>query len=936
MRIWYNPSLRFLSIHQTAKEKGRDRKVRNNMKKSVFGAVASVVCALFCSGETAFGGESVSVGLAGNVILERCGATLAPKLFDKSWSACKVKGGWHPGADGSYSSELCDKDGVVAAVVARHSLDGDKAKLCWTFDVRRDWEAAAIAVSADFPTAAFAGGRAALGDKSFDLPSQKGEKPWIGGATCAEARVEDGKGGWFALSSGGARRMMLQDNREWKTDVFTLRIQAGDAKLKAGERRTVELALSADGGVGELATGPVVISAGAGWVPLSDTTDVIPGSALDFSKLGWIDAPAGKHGRVVARGAHFEFEKKPDVAQRFYGCNLCFSANFLSESEANALCSRMARLGYNALRIHHYERELCDRKDGTTILPAKMAELDNLLNACIKNGIYLTTDLFVSRAVPWRSIGVDRDGEIPMDNYKDLVLFDEGAYSNYTAFARAFLGHVNPKTGRRWADEPALAFLALVNEGNAGNHGYAFMESQSALRAKWTEWLAKRRAESPTQYADITEEFPANTWENTRQNCAFTLFLADLEIEFCDRMRKFLKEEIKTDVLVSDMSSWKNPVAYQLVRTHYDYVDDHFYVDHPQFIEHSWRLPSKCANANPVRRADRGFEGVARHRLLDRPFTVTEFNYSAPGQFRGVGGMMLGAQAALQEYDGIWRFAWSHSRDGVLKPQPIGYFDVARDPLQRATERAVLALYMRRDMKPLERTFAVKVPESTVRSNFDCGPHADVGEMWYGWYARFGTWAGGGEPSFADAVEYTKASSMKLGDFLGLVSEHAIKPGNGQVSIDSESGLFSVQTERTQGFFIEKGIHGTKVLAANVSGAPAAVWASSLDGRPLARSGRILLTHVTDVQDEGTTYADGRKTVLLKWGRLPHLMRAGRAEVSLKLEGFSSSRPKVYALRSDGSRRGEVVSVFKDGALRFTADTARDPSDATFLYEIVR
>ncbi len=918
------------------KRKGGDHKVCKKMKKSGFSAAASVVCALFCAIESAAGGESVSVGLAGDVVLEKCGATLAPKLFDKSWSACKVKGGWHPGKDGSYSSELCDKDGVVAAVVARHSLDGDKAKLSWTFEVRRDWESAAIAVSVDFPTSRFGGGCATLGDKAFNLPSVKGEKPWIGGAACAEARVEDGKGGWFALSSGGARWMMLQDNREWKMDVFTLRIQAGDAKLKAGERRTVELTLSADGGVGELTTGPVVISAGAGWVPLSDTTDVIPGSALDFSKLGWIDAPAGKYGRVVARDAHFEFEKKPDVAQRFYGCNLCFSANFLSESEANALCSRMARLGYNALRIHHYERDLCDRKDGTTILPEKMAELDNLLNACIENGIYLTTDLFVSRAVPWRSIGVDRDGEIPMDNYKDLVLFDEGAYSNYTAFARAFLGHVNPKTGRRWADEPALAFLALVNEGNAGNHGYAFMESQSALRAKWTEWLAKRKAESPALYADITEKFPANAWENTRQNCAFTLFLADLEIGFCDRMRKFLEDEIKTDVLISDMSSWKNPVAYQLVRTHYDYVDDHFYVDHPQFIEHAWRLPSKCANANPVRRADWGFEGVARHRLLDRPFTITEFNYSAPGQFRGVGGMMLGAQAALQEYDGIWRFAWSHSKDGVLNPEPIGYFDVARDPLQRATERAVLALYMRRDMKPLEWTFAVKVSESTVRSNLDCGPHVDVGDMRCGWFARFGTWTRDGKPSFADAVEYTKTGSMNSGDIVGLVSDHGTTIGNSQVAIDSKAGVFVVQTERTQGFFVEEGPRATKVLAANVYGAPAAIWASSLDNRPLERSRRILLTHVTDVQDEGTTYADGRRTVLLKWGRLPHLMRAGSAEITLRLEGFSSSRPKVYALRSDGSRRGEVESSVKGGALRFTADTARDPSDATFLYEIVR
>ena len=74
------------------------------------------------------------------------------------------------------------------------------------------------------------------------------------------------------------------------------------------------------------------------------------------------------------------------------------------------------------------------------------------------------------------------------------------------------------------------------------------------------------------------------------------------------------------------MSSWRNPAAYQLCRETFDYVDDHFYVDHPQFVEQPWRLPSKCANANPVRGANAGFEAVARHRVLSKPFTITEFN----------------------------------------------------------------------------------------------------------------------------------------------------------------------------------------------------------------------------------------------------------------------------------------------------------------------
>ena len=85
---------------------------------------------------------------------------------------------------------------------------------------------------------------------------------------------------------------------------------------------SVVCAFGATGGIDRAVGRPFVISRSAEWVPLHDTTDIASGSALDFSKLGWVDAPAGKHGRVVAKGAHFEFEGKPGVPQRFYGCNL--------------------------------------------------------------------------------------------------------------------------------------------------------------------------------------------------------------------------------------------------------------------------------------------------------------------------------------------------------------------------------------------------------------------------------------------------------------------------------------------------------------------------------------------------------------------------------------------------------------------------------------
>ena len=43
------------------------------------------------------------------------------------------------------------------------------------------------------------------------------------------------------------------------------------------------------------------------WIPFAVEHDIEPGSALDFSWIAAAHAPCGVHGRVVARGDHFEF-----------------------------------------------------------------------------------------------------------------------------------------------------------------------------------------------------------------------------------------------------------------------------------------------------------------------------------------------------------------------------------------------------------------------------------------------------------------------------------------------------------------------------------------------------------------------------------------------------------------------------------------------------
>ena len=165
---------------------------------------------------------------------------------------------------------------------------------------------------------------------------------------------------------------------------------------------------------------------------------------------------------------------------------------------------------------------------------------------------------------------------------------------------------------------------------------------------------------------------------------------------------------------MSNANSWTYFVTDQGARTVYDYVDDHFYVDHPQFLEQSWRLPSRCPNTSPIADGATGGRSKAFTRLFNKPFTITEYNYSGPGRFRGVGGILTGALGAIQGWDGIWRFAYSHSREAMFKPSRMGYFDLASDPLSQAAERASLCLFLRGDLPTATNRVALTMTEADL------------------------------------------------------------------------------------------------------------------------------------------------------------------------------------------------------------------------------
>ncbi|MCF7707505.1 MAG: hypothetical protein K9N52_01225 [Verrucomicrobia bacterium] len=729
----------------------------------------------------------------------------------------------------------------------------------------------------------------------------------------------------------------------------------------------------------------VELSAGADWIELEPELEIKAGSALDFTAMGFVDPPAGKYGRVIlSDDGKFAFADKPRTRQKFYGVNLCFSAQYLDESTADMLAERLARIGYNTVRLHHYERDLVTSEQaGTKLNPEQARCLDYLVDALRRRGIYWTTDIFVSRRVRYQDIGESKQGVIPMNTFKILVPVHDGARENWKQFARNFLDRTNSVSSVRYADDPALIGLVMINEGNFANF-YSQIKEIPEWREAWNRWLVDRFGDKEglkSEWGGVLNDnenpavgsvdMPENLWSNSPRTRDFILFLSQTERRMTGEMRRFLRDEIGCRALISNANSWTYYVTDQAARAEYDYVDDHFYVDHPRFLENDWRLPSRCPNENPISSGADGGRTRTFTRLLGKPYTISEYNYSAPGRFRGVGGILTGAMGALQDWDGIWRFAYSHSRNSISEPSRMGYFDLASDPLSQAAERASLLLFLRGDMQPAPHSVAVTMTPKDLRNPKNRIPRIPPDWHWAAWITKVGTYVAEDKIDYdltlglplewetpaaayeSDAVIDKYPYSLGDEEVLGLLRERGIvsdenptdprsnifESETGEILVEGDKGTMVIDTPRTAGGFasvgktIDAGEAGVRIT---VGGYDATVWVSALDGAEIPESKRLLVTHLTDLQNSGIEYAEKARKTLLDWGQLPYLVRAGTAEVSIEFDPDTDiTRVKVWALSLGGRRVQELPVRTNDHTLTFTADVADATGEgATILYEL--
>jgi len=179
----------------------------------------------------------------------------------------------------------------------------------------------------------------------------------------------------------------------------------------------------------------------------------------------WNHAPAGQHGFIRVEDGKFVNDQGRFL---IWGTNLCFSANFPDKVQSEKLAARLARFGFNCVRLHHMDaRDIWGGANAaslTTIDPQQLDRLDYLVYQLKLHGIYVNINLHVSRKLD------DRDGfpyATARPQYdKGLNLFYPPFIELQKQFARDLLTHVNPYTRTAYFEEPAVAMIEISNENS--------------------------------------------------------------------------------------------------------------------------------------------------------------------------------------------------------------------------------------------------------------------------------------------------------------------------------------------------------------------------------------------------------------------------------------------------------------------------------------
>ena len=653
-----------------------------------------------------------------------------------------------------------------------------------------------------------------------------------------------------------------------------------------------------------------------GWfdfvVPDLDSTATV----VDLSYLN--PSVAGSEGYITVKDGHFADGKGDRI--RFFGTNLTFGSCFPEKETSTAIAARLKKLGMNVMRLHHMD----NRPAPAGIWDSTMKEFDKgqldkldwLIYQLKLHGIYTNINTHVS-------------GNYPGSVYPDIGQFNYGKgidqfYRPYIEmqkeYAKKLLLHRNPYTGTTYAEEPAIAFVEVNNENsllsNWAQYPNLNKDHKAAMTGLWNKWLSANTGQKKNAAGkDLIWIISNYTNASDKQKEAMWAFLVNTEMSYAREMIDYFKNDLKVKALVSETQASYSGVAGILRESSYaDFTDMHAYWEHPSFPGKSWsRTDWRIRNSSMVSDKKGGtLLRFGQHRIDGMPLTISEYDHPAPSFYCAEMFPMLTSVSAFQDFDGIYQFA---SGSPYGKGMISGFFSMNSHPLKQVFVPAGAVMFRMGAVKPGEHYVKLGLPEGSV-----VGQLVKTGDKLrlHGTNMNY-IWDDAGSVNALTVMHPlsvdTKASELKLSETVSnpvgpWISETGEIEWDNRDSTNAIYKVISPAARAAVGY-----IGGKKIALGSVSVEMdttkynwATITLTSLDGKPVEESSKVLLIAAGRVENSDWKWDDKFTTLGGDWGEAPTRAEGIPAKIILS----NMDRFKVHALDPTGKEVAEV-RVWKKG-----------------------
>ncbi|MEN8133136.1 MAG: hypothetical protein ABFS45_23750 [Pseudomonadota bacterium] len=405
-----------------------------------------------------------------------------------------------------------------------------------------------------------------------------------------------------------------------------------------------------------------------------------------------LDAPAGKHGRVLAEGGRIVFEDGTSI--RFWGMAVAVSSAFppANQTEVKQVVGKLAKYGFNLVRLNGIDSPRLGlyrhwRETGK-LQPEFMQRLDYFISELRKAGIYYALSIN-DASLKFSDIeGIHTNGHpVRHKQYKLVQLFDSRTFDPVINWHKAFYAHENPYTGKTLAEDAANVYVTAVGEDSIfngyfrknaehiGEENYQLLQvrfndylkgrygTTDRLRVAWRQ-AGKQGLAGKEILEDGTVMLPRpddlERYSQARQRDVVR-FLYRIELDYALLVKGALRE-VGYEGLFSLSNDWYGYGSLYVNEKVSDFVDMHGYFDHPiRKGRNGQDYREMTRNISYLQSPLRGKKAMAREfrgnlynflagSLQNKPMLISEWNHAGWSDYTYEGPLLLATYGAFQGY----------------------------------------------------------------------------------------------------------------------------------------------------------------------------------------------------------------------------------------------------------------------------------------------